>query len=239
MVVQRRIAPIRAVWTLAAVLVVLALSGAACGLYRAAPLAPTPTPSHASIVRDGGFEARAGAWMPSGAGAFVAKGIAHGGTQSAALRTPAGGSGSVAIVQALDTAAFPEFVSGFYRLDAWHPASGARSIEFAVTVRGGDFADGAPSHTVRFVIGGLAAAPPGLPPTEKYVFLSRAAPKVGVWTYFGYPVKDAFEKAFGRAPTRWTGIDLSLAATTGGATAYFDDIYAGPQFENPNRPPAR
>ena len=237
MVVPRRIAPRRAAWPLALALVALALTGAACVLYRAGPVAPTTTPAHADLVKDGGFESGAGAWKPSGAGAFVATGIAHSGTHSGALRTPAGASGSVAVTQALDTAAFPEFVSGFYRLDGWRPASGARSIEFAVTVRGGDFADGAPSHTVRFVIGGLAAAPPGLPPTERYVFLSRAAPKVGVWTYFAYPVQDAFEKAFGRVPARWDGIDLSLAAATGGATVYFDDIYAGPQFENPNRPP--
>ena len=181
-------------------------------------------------MQDSGFESGGTAWQAAAGTRFdVSADAAHGGTHSAALAPT--GTGAASISQRLDVAPFPEYVSGFYRLDRWDPAAGAGAVEFDVIVQGGGGA-----HTVRFVIGGLQATPANPGPGVAYVFLSRAAPQTGSWLYFGYPVARAFEQAFGAAPTSWSSIDLVISAQTGGGTAYFDDIYAGTQRDNPNRP---
>jgi hypothetical protein len=220
---------------LSAVALVASLVASACGLYRDEKAVGTPTPGHANAVQAAGFEDAAGAWRASdGAGFRISDDFPHGGARSAALARE--GPGIVSISQQIDVAPFPEYVSGFYRLDRWNPASGARVVEFVVTVRSADFPDGFGPHSMHFLIGGLDAAPANPLPGVAYVFLSRAAPQTGDWRYFGYPVALAFERAFGKAPTRWGSIELTLSAEPGDATVQFDDIYAGTQRDNPNRP---
>ena len=65
------------------------------------------------------------------------------------------------------------------------------------------------------------------------------------WTYFSYPVKRAFEREWGKAPTRWDSIQFFVETRYDGKTTdqgetladvYIDDVYLGPQISNPNRP---
>ncbi len=132
------------------------------------------------------------------------------------------------------TPEFPEFLSGFYRVDAW-PGDGAY-LRFTVYAPTGAF-EAAPE--IWFIIAGSAPAPSetSLAPT---VFLSRAAPVIGEWTYFAYPLRQAFLDNVAAIPATWASIQVSVELRSGAdgaeATAYFDDIYLGTQIGNPNRP---
>jgi len=139
---------------------------------------------------------------------------------------------------------FPEVVSGYYRVDDWQPGGATVYLQFVVEVVGGNFADSIGVHEVRFVIAGVQQEPLFLP-RARYVLLDRAAPKVDRWTYFAYPVKKAFETRWGIAPAAWQRLrvsfelryeDRATGFTDTLATAHYDDLYAGPQIDNPNRP---
>ena len=207
----------------------LALLATGCGLYKDQPYpVATPTATATNLLRNPGFEDTT-AWTASEQGAFSVSGEQRrSGGESGELR---GTNKSVAVSQPLaDGTVIPEFVSGFYRLDAWKPKTDGE-IGFRVTVRAGgaDF-------IIHFAAGGLQEAPGGLPGNEKYVFLTRAAPATGAWTYFGYPVAAAFRDRYGLAATGVQGVAVALELRGDGTQAWFDDLYAGSQVGNPNRP---
>jgi hypothetical protein len=205
-----------------------------CGAFEESPPTPTPAPSASNLLADPGFEGLAPAWVvfpPAGAHEIVT-GSAHGGASSIALKlSPA--IGALAASQPLNPPAFPEFLSGYYRVEE---SDDSAFLQFVVKAAGG-----APEEVreVRFVIAGTATEPEPSP-QARYVFLSRDAPTVGEWTYFAYPISEAFEARTGVVPQAWTSIDISLEARLldggDGATVYFDDLYVGPQRGNPNRP---
>jgi hypothetical protein len=140
--------------------------------------------------------------------------------------------------QQLAAQAFPEFFSGFYRVDAASPPA---YLEFSLFVRGGAFEDGLLLHEVHFIVGGLGAAPADAPPGAAYVFLSRDELEPGGWRYFGYPLPQAFREAFGAVPPFWEALEITVAlyapGGVGGETrVYVDDLFVGPQRDNPNVP---
>ncbi|MDP9236043.1 MAG: hypothetical protein M3P30_01360 [Chloroflexota bacterium] len=147
-------------------------------------------------------------------------------------------------MQGIGTDTFPEFISGFYRVDRWAPHADVQYLEFLVSVQGADFDQEGQSRELRFSIGALDQ--PLIEPDVSYVFVSRAPPVLHKWTYFSYPVRQAFESRFEKVPTHWQGISIGVGARLDGrqpnnapasADVLFDDIYAGPQADNPNRPP--
>jgi hypothetical protein len=224
--------------TLAARLVLLIAAGAliaGCGAFDESPPPPTPAPSASNLIVDAGFEGLAPAWtvFPPANAHEISTAAAHGGASSLALHASAAVP-ALAASQGLHPAAFPEFLSGYYRVDDW-PDAGAM-LQFVVKAAGG-----APEEVreLRFVIAG-AETEPEQSPTARYVFLSRDRPTVGEWTYFGYPLALAFEGRTGSVPQAWTSIDVTLEVRVSGdggdATVYYDDLYVGPQVDNPNRP---
>lgn len=230
----------------------LAVTAASCGVLKAPPPLPTATPSHANLLVNGGFESGAEGWTPipaeSSGPVDVTHTVAHDGKLSLALHLRGGGVAGAGRTtgagQPLNAQAFPEVISGFYRVDRWQSKAASQNVRFVMSVRGGDFDNGPGVHQVRFVIAGSDAAATLLPEVTQ-VYLSRAAPPLRRWAYFGYPVKQAFIDRFGKAPTRWERIDVSVEAGYDGelggepgvsADVFFDDLYAGPLAQNPNRP---
>lgn len=230
----------------------LALTLGACGLSKK-PDKPGPaTLFTANALVNSGFEQGTTGWQandrPGWAPFSVGSATARTGQNSVELHlSSGGGTGETRIagaVQTIQPQTFPEFVSGFYRVDRWQPNAGFQYLQFVVIVRGGDFGDDAPVHQIRVLIAG-AASEPFLVTNSKYVFLSRDAPKTGQWTYFGYPIKQAFASKLGRVPTRWDSIDVYFEARydaksardgEAGADVSYDDLYVGPQAASPNRP---
>lgn len=217
-------------------LLVMLMLASACGAFEESPPRPTPTPTTANVIRDGGFEAGGEGWQPDieSARVDVSTEAAHAG--AASLRLILEGAGGGAVRQSMQAAEFPEYVSGFFLVEEW-AGDGAKGLEFVVRVSGGDLDDGYEVHELRVALGGDLA--PLELPFVRYVYVDRDAPPSGEWTYFGYPVRHAFETAFGRLPGGWDGIDLVLGVRGGeGAAAVvrFDELYAGPLRFNPNRP---
>jgi len=232
----------------------LALASAACGLFDAPPPLPTVEPANANLLANAGFEAGAAPWVAAtvppqpGAALQLSDRSPHAGAHAVEL-TLAGGEGeketrAAVATQASKPTAFPEFVSGFYRVDDWQPQAPFQYLYFSITVHGGDLADGAPAHELRILIG--AVSEPPLEPFVTYAFLSRAAPVLHRWTYFGFPVEQTFRSHFVQLPSRWDGIDVSVGVrfdlrdahdAPASADVVFDDLYAGTQADNPNRPP--
>jgi hypothetical protein len=141
-----------------------------------------------------------------------------------------------AATQTLNVADVPEFFSGFYRVDDW-PDDGSAYLQ--LTIRAASEGP-EPVRALRFIIAGAAAEPEVPPPDLRYVFLSRDAPERGEWTYFGYPLRDAFVSEAFAVPSGFASLDVTIEvhSTTGegGVTVHYDDLYFGPQSENPNRP---
>jgi hypothetical protein len=223
---------------------------AACGVYEDLPPVATSTPIAPNLLANPGFEDGSQPWAAADGSAqpfVVTDTRANSGSQSVLLAVEdASGPASSGVRQSSVTPDFPEFLSGMYFVDEWETDGAAPYLEFSVTAVAGDIGGVVADRTMRFVIAGAGAAPH----TDAFsgaVFLQRDEPDTAAWTYFGYPVKRAFELRFGSAPASWTRIDVTLqvrfdAVAEGaapGASAYFDDLYMGLQAGNTNRPEVR
>jgi hypothetical protein len=207
------------------------LLSTACGAFEESPPKPTPAPTAANLLVDPGFELGTG-WTARSL--FLDTEHAHYGARSLGLFVNGPPGTGDAAMQSVVTAELPEFLSGFYLVDDW-PAGGAY-LQFTVRAATGRYAV---VPEVRFIIAGTGseAAPSSLTPA---VFLSRHAPATGEWTYFAYPLRQAFLDKTAAIPATSGSVDVSLElwSLSGGVqtTAFFDDIYLGPQTGNPNRP---
>jgi hypothetical protein len=208
---------------------------AGCGAFEESSPPPSPVPGSANLLADGGFEGTAPAWVvfpPAGAHELTTE-QSHSGTSSIALHLSQQ-VGALSATQSLNPASFPEFLSGYYRVDGW--PDGEAYLQFVVKATGGAAEE---VRELRFVIAG-AASDPEPAPEARYVFLSRGAPASGEWVYFAYPIRQAFESRAGAVPQAWNSIDVSLEARSlageSEGTVYFDDLFAGAQIDNPNRP---
>ncbi len=207
----------------------MALLASACGLYAGRELQLTPTPAQANLLDDAGFESGLGPWQPSGQVGIGRE--ARSGARSFMLTSA--GSAPAAASQTLRSKGIPEYVSGFYRADSWNAAPNAGFISFVIRTKG--VATTTAASGVRFFIAGARTAPRDPDPGISNLFIGRGAPAVGAWTYFAYPVGDAVRQTIGSATA--AGGDVTLSLEVRGGAVSFDDLYAGTQFDNPNRPP--
>jgi hypothetical protein len=237
----------------------LSFAFAACGLFDdpAESLAPTPTPDPAGVslnlLANPGFEQGETAWTYRDAVEWrpfaISDAVAYRQQHSLELRLESTdadtGTRIVGAVQELRPLELPEYLSGWYRVDEWTPSATHQYVQFVVAVYGADYEDEFDIHEVRFPIVGIESDPFTLT-NARWRYLSRdTTPELGEWTYFGYPVRAAFEEAWGRVPGRFDRIDVFFevrydnkqpgqGAST--ATVYFDDVYLGLFATNPNRP---
>jgi len=213
---------------LAAVACAHLVLGGACGLVREEEAFATPDPPPPNVLVNGGFEFGAGAWagLPP---PQATRAVAYAGAAALELRTDEEAAAAGA-TQAMMPAEFPQFVSGFYRVESW-PDDGPALLSFTITVTG---ADGALDR-IRFVLGASEQASATVQVSDT-VFLNRDRPERGRWMYFGYPLWEAWIAWRGQIPVAWQSIDISVIVEGPGIVAQFDELYAGPQVGNPNRP---
>ena len=234
----------------------LALSAflTSCGLLEELPPLATPTPAaDTNLLANPGFEDGREPWhvldQPGWQAFEVSDAVSHSGSHSLLLTLQSGadatGTHIAGAIQEVTPAEFPEFVSGFYRVDDWQPNATFQYLQFVAVVRGADFGDAFPLHEIRFPIAGIEHEPFTLS-NAQFLFLNRDAPKIGEWTYFSYPISYAFQHKWGRVPETVESIEFFFEVRYDGKTAeqgvsaaqvYFDDLYVGPQIGNPNRPP--
>lgn len=233
--------------------ILLGISSARCGLFEELPPVPTPVaPADENRIVNSGFEAGAEPWRtldsPAWAPFEITDSVSRSGDRSLALTLTGGeadtGTRIVGAIQDVRSFGFPEFVSGYYRVDSWNPSAAFQYLQFVLIVRGGDFGDSFPLHEIRFPIAGATRQPFELS-NARFVFLSRDPPELGEWVYFSYPVARAFERQWGVVPQTWESLEVLFEVrydgktpeqSPTGAQVYFDDLYLGPQLLNPNRP---
>jgi hypothetical protein len=226
---------------------------AGCGLLDAPPPGPAPSPGPSvNVVSNGGFEDGDAPWAykqsPNWNAFAISDTVAHSGNHSLELNLrgddAASGGNIVGAYAALNATEFPEYLSGYYRVDSWNPHAGFQYLQFVVIVRGGDFGSEFDVIEIRFALAGINREPFNIS-NARFIFLSRDQPKLHQWVYFGYPLRQAFATRIGKVPTQWDSIEVFLEVRYDGKTAgsgessadaYFDDIYAGPQALNPNHP---
>jgi hypothetical protein len=227
----------------------------ACTVLEEAAVTPTSTPAPApNLLLNPGFEGGDTPWIfrdqPEWSGFRTTEEAARSGEAGLRLelRDPGDASGvhiAGAVQEVRGLAEFPEFISGFYRVEDWQPQDVAfQYVQFVVVVAGGDYGDEYDSHQIRVPLAGAESEPFQLL-NARWLFLSRDQPVVGEWVYFGYPLRQAFIDKWGKAPATWDGIEIFLEVRYDGKTAAdsgmsadvsFDDLYLGTQAGNPNRP---
>src|SRR5581483_9460634 len=117
-------------------------------------------PPGSNVLRDGGFEDEDGAWVakqqPEWAGFTIGGGVVHSGQRALALHLRSDDQSAPTRIagayQTVTPPAFPEYVSGFYRVDDWSPGTPPQYVQFVAIVHGGDFGDGIEPHEIRFVL---------------------------------------------------------------------------------------
>jgi hypothetical protein len=237
------------------VLLLATLSAASgCTVLEEAATTPTPTPGPSqNLLLNPGFEDGDAPWFslqqPEWSPFEISERFARGGDRS--LLLPLRDDGSAAnvriagAIQEVQPQQFPEFISGYYRVEGWEPDGVPfQYLQFVVVVHDADYQDEFDVHEIRFPLAGAATEPFQLQ-NSRWLFLGRDPPREGRWVYFGYPLRQSFADKWAAAPTAWTKIALYLEVRYDGRTAehsgmsgdvYFDDMYLGPQGGNPNRP---
>lgn len=221
----------------------------------AATIPPTPThpasPPGPNALLNPGFEKGTAPWFSLDSTGWgepweLDQEVAKSGHASARLtgRSHVRDTQVYGVVQDIYPDELPEFISGYYRVDEWQRAAPTQYIQVVVLIKNPEVEAPVPSRQVRYILNGI-----GEDPFEsaiaKFVFLNPEEPVIGRWVYFGRNVRQDFEELWGGVPSKYESVRLFFEARYENkddpssevrATVYFDDLYFGPEAENPNRP---
>ncbi len=256
--------PITVLRTLIAVALVAVLACACNGGGSSGASTPTAPPSAAAgscldptqsgasnLLLNPGFESGPEPWvtLAEASGFQVTTDIVHTGAAGALLQmrdsaeeTGRNGSKVYYLVQEITPDKMPDFVCGFYRVENWVKASRTQYLQFVVIAFAPtNFPTTYPNYQIRFILAG-ADSPPFAIDNAHFDFITRAEPPIGQWVPFAVPVKDEFQRLWGKVPegfqklrllfeVRW---DNKVAGESiASADAYYDDLYAGPVGGSP------
>jgi len=171
--------------------------------------------------------------------------VAHSGQYSAHLslrRPPQPNQHEVlGAVQSLKPSSFPEFLSGFYRVENWKRGTDIQYLQFVVIAV---LPENAGNIQIRYLLAGTATEPFEIG-NAKFVFLSKEEPKIGEWVHFERNVADDFQQLWGRAPEKVQELRVFFETRYDSPTAiqpdvggdvYYDDLYVGSKAEVPTYP---
>jgi hypothetical protein len=177
----------------------------------------------------------------------VSDAMAHSGKNSAHLKLipPAQPAENKVFgaVQDLSPNKFPEFVSGYYRVENWQKATHFQYLQFVVIAFVNSPAGGTTNTQIRYLLAGADAEPFEIG-NAKFVFLNKADPTTGEWVHFERNVKEDFEQLWGSVPQGLEHVRMFFEARYDSPTAtqpqiggdiYYDDLYAGPQDGAPKQ----
>jgi len=175
----------------------------------------------------------------------VSNAVAHSGQYSAHLslrRPPQPNQHEVlGAVQSLTPSSFPEFLSGFYRVENWKRGTDIQYLQFVVIAV---LPENAGNIQIRYLLAGTATEPFEIG-NAKFVFLSKEEPKIGEWVHFERNVADDFQQLWGQAPEKVQELRVFFEARYDSPTAiqpdvggdvYYDDLYVGSKAEAPTYP---
>ena len=243
-------------WISLAFLVICCCSRAQAPVPAATTAARAGAPG-LNVLLNPGFEQGPENWTRMGGqswGAFsIVQGGVHSGSRAAQLNVlaPAGSiqpkSKVFGVVQEVRgdalPGAFPETLSGWYRVDRWSGVpAGAFLYMQAVVIAWGDprttkLVPGTPdinNYQIRFILAGTPTAPFALT-NARFEFLTREAPKMGEWVFFDIPVRQKFLEDWGVVPDKFEFVRLLFEARWDGlpegtpvdAQVTYDDLFFG------------
>ena len=171
--------------------------------------------------------------------------VAHSGQYSAhlSLRPPPQPNEHEVLgaVQSLKPSSFPEFLSGFYRVEGWKEGTEFQYLQFVVIAI---LPENAGNIQIRYLLAGTATEPFEIS-NAKFVFLSKEEPKIGEWVRFERNIADDFQQLWGQAPEKVQELRVFFEARYDSPTAikpdiggdvYYDDLYVGSKAEAPTYP---
>ena len=141
-------------------------------------------------------------------------------------------------VQSLKPSSFPEFLSGFYRVENWKRGTDIQYLQFVVIAI---LPNNAGNIQIRYLLAGTATEPFEIG-NAKFVFLSKEEPRVGEWVYFERNIADDFQQLWGQAPEKMQELRVFFETRYDSPTAiqpdiggdvYYDDLYVGPESKAP------
>jgi hypothetical protein len=144
-------------------------------------------------------------------------------------------------VQSLKPSSFPEFLSGFYRVENWKRGTDIQYLQFVVIAV---LPENAGNIQIRYLLAGTATEPFEIG-NAKFVFLSKEEPKIGEWVHFERNVADDFQQLWGQAPEKVQELRVFFETRYDSPTAiqpdvggdvYYDDLYVGSKAEVPTYP---
>jgi hypothetical protein len=222
-----------------------------------------PPEGQANLFHNPGFESGRQPWCSLHLGEVapfeVSQAFAHSGQSSAYLRmrVPAEEVGNAKVfylVQEVKAKAFPELISGYYRVENWVKGTPKQYLQFVVILcrqgAAGDCALGATNlagennHQIRFPLAGISEEPFQIG-NAFFVFLTKEEPRTGEWVYFERNIKQDFQQLWGAVPEGFDKMrvlfevrydDKQAGPSPAEADVYYDDLYMGPASENPNKP---
>ncbi len=227
----------------------VALVGAGCG---------PGGPGDGNLLANPGFEAGREGWHhladnPNWGDFAIVDAPVRSGARAAhlPLRWESGRAGQPArvygVIQEPSPEAFPDVVSGWYRVERWSRESEETLLYLQVVVivwgdpRTPELVETdlpperVTNYQLRYYLAGLER-PAFRLVNAKLVFVRRGPPPIGSWVYFELPVKRDFERLWGVAPEGYDSVRLLFEARWDDkpegsgvhADAYFDDLFFGP-----------
>ena len=203
-----------------------------------------------NLLTNPGFEEGTDPWYSmetSGWGApfDVSDSVAHSGAHSAhlALRPPPSPVQHqvYGAVQSLKPETFPEFLSGFYRVENWQKGTEYQYLQFVVIAI---LPEGQGNIQIRYLLAGTATDPFRID-NAKFVYMTKEEPKTGEWVYFERNIADDFQQLWGKVPENVQELRVFFegrydfdAPSTGNMSGdvYYDDLYVGSKADAPSYP---
>jgi hypothetical protein len=224
-------------------LLVVTLPAGACG-------SGSDKGESSNLLTNPGFEKGADPWYSMetegwGAPFDVSDSVAHSGSHSAhlAIRPP---SAPVqhqvyGAVQSLKPETFPEFLSGFYRVENWQKGTEYQYLQFVVIAI---LPEGQGNIQIRYLLAGTATDPFRID-NAKFVYLTKEEPNIGEWVHFERNIADDFLQLWGKVPESVQELRIFFegrydfdAPSTGNMSGdvYYDDLYVGSKADAPSYP---
>jgi hypothetical protein len=184
--------------------------------------------------------------------------VAHSGQASAYLKmrdaVDATGANVYYLVQEVAPAEFPEFISGYYRVDNWKRGTEKQYLQFVVIVfaptnysvdsAGTPLNVPFPNYQIRYPLLGISEQPFPIANSFFKFIGTDSDPRQGEWVYFESNIKKDFQEFWKAVPEGYSKIrilfevryDDKVAGVPAEADVYYDDLYMGPAAANPNKP---
>lgn len=205
-----------------------------------------PIESQANLFLNSGFESGEDPWFVLSPPMFeVTQKLSHSGQSSALLQMKVSpetvGTKVYYLVQEIAPQEFPEFLSGYYRVEKWTKATSKQYLQFVIIVFGANISPGFPNHQIRYTLTGINKDPFDAA-YAFFVHIGEEKPTIGQWVYFERNIKQDFQNLWGTVPEGFSKIrvlfevrfDDKEAGTSPEADVYYDDLYIGSANKNDN-----